>query len=571
MRLYHSPISEPVSAGRIPMFWLLPMHPPGSAIKLRSVALASLILCLLVLTACVSPQATQALITVHLTADGQDFSIQIPAGSTVQQALDAARLTLKDLDRAEPAVYTVLGNDATVRVIRVTEKFDIKQEVLPFKQQTLRNESLPVEKEVLIQKGKNGIQETTFRRVYEDGVEISSAPVAIQSVTVQEPVPEIRMIGVQTPFSPVSIPGKLIYLRDGNVWVIEGTTGNRRAVLTTGDLDGRVFSLSTDGSTLLFTRRSTEEGQINSLWAAKIPVSSEASQDQELINLNVHNIVHFADFVPNNNTKIIFSTVEPRAAAPGWQANNDLQALTFSNTGWTTKWTTLIEPNSGGIYGWWGTNFAWAPDGLHLSYARPDGIGLINYKDGSTSTLLPITPLQTHRDWAWVPGMTWGPDGKVLYTTDHVAQTGAASPEESQLFDLTALLLESNSPLSLVSQAGMFSYPMASPMQKNASGEADYQIAYLQANFPTQSETSRYRLAVMDRDGSDNRILFPAEGIAGLEPQEFWGAWSPGAMPDSGNYNLAVLYQGNLWLVDVTTGETVQITGDGLTTRMIWK
>ena len=542
------------------------------------------------LSACAPPQATQELIQVEITADGQTVTLELPAGSTVQQALDRAKLSMNALDRSEPPVYTVLGDGAQIQLVRVTEDFEIKQVVIPYEQQTLRNESLPVEKEVLIQKGKEGLQEITYRRVYEDGVQVSDLPTPIKSVVVTEPVPEIRMIGVQTPFAPVPIPGKLYYLRDGNIWKIEGTTANRQAVLTLGDLDGRIFNISSDGSWALFTRRSEAEGQINSLWAAQIGPETgpeatarptlapgEVPGEQEPIDLRVKNVIHFADFIPGSNTKVVFSTVEPRAAAPGWQANNDLNALIFSTSGWTTKWTQVLEANAGGVYGWWGTSFLWGPDGRSLAYTRPDSIGLVDYKAGSITTTLNIIPLQTHGDWAWVPGLTWGPDGNALYTLDHVAPAGATNPEESTIFDLTAVLLQGGPTLHLVSQTGMFAYPLASPVQ-NSAGGLDYQLAYLQALFPDQSETSRYRVTVMDRDGSNRRSIFPPEQSAGMEPQQYWGVWSPTEMPnaegstlESTGYALAVIYQGNLWLVNTVSGEAFQVTGDGLTTRLLWK
>jgi hypothetical protein len=184
---------------------------------------------------------------------------------------------------------------------------------------------------------------------------------------------------------------------------------------------------------------------------------------------------------------------------------------------------------------------------------------------------LEIVPYQTRGDWAWVPGVSWGPDGNVLYTTDHAAPSGSILPEESQNFDLTAVPLAAGPALHLIPQTGMFSYPIASPLQTSASGEIDYQVAYLEAIFSTQSETSRYRLSIIDRDGSDRRVLFPDEGTPGLEPQLHWGAWSPAAMPESGNYAIAVIYQGNLYIVDTFSGAAVQVTGDGLTTRVIWK
>jgi hypothetical protein len=525
---------------------------------------------------CAQPQATQASIRVSLSADGQKLDLQVPPGTTVQQALDKAGLELNALDRTEPPPYTVLSDGAEARLVRVTEEFEIEQVVIPYEQQTLRNESLPVEREVLIQAGKTGLQEITYRRVYEDGVQVSSQPIPVKSVIVQEPMPEIRMIGVQTPFVPVEVPGKLYYLRDGNIWKIEGNTANRQAVLTLGDLDGRVLSVSDDGSRVLFTRRSEEEGQINSLWAAPITAGADIDSaniptDNEPVDLGVKNVIHFADWIPGQNSKVIFSTVEPRSAAPGWQANNDLQVLTFSPNGWTTKWTTILEVNAGGVYGWWGTFFDWSPDGNSLAFSRPDGVGIVDYKTGTLTTTLNILPLQTHGDWAWVPGISWGPDGNALYTIDHTAPEGSDNPEESQDFDLTAVLMQGGPTLHLVSKTGMFAYPLASPLQSPSTGEIDYQIAYLQAAFPEQSETSRYRLVVMDRDGSNRRTLFPPAENTGMAPEQHWGAWSPAPLSESASYNLAVLYQGNLWLVDAATGEAFQITGDGLTTRVLWR
>jgi len=533
------------------------------------------LLIVVLLSGCAQAQATRELIQVQILADGQTLNQQLPAGSTVQQALDQAGLTLEALDRSEPPAYTVLGEGAQVRLVRVSETFEVEQVVLPYTQQTMRNESLPVEKEVLIQPGKTGVQEITYRRVYEDGVEVSSQPIPVSSVIVQEPVPEIRMIGVQTPFAPIEVPGKLYYLRDGNVWVIEGTSANRKAVLTAGDLDGRVLSVSDDGNWLLFTRRSDEEGQINSLWAAQIggwgEIEPGAGQpEQELISLEVKNVTQFADWVPGSNTRVIFSTVEPRQAAPGWQANNDLHVLTFSTSGWTTKWTTILEPNAGGVYGWWGTNFQWGPDGRFLAYARADSVGIVDYKTGILTTTLNLLPLQTGADWAWVPGITWGPDGNAVYTLDHIAPQGSEAPEESPVFDLTAVLLDGGPTLHMVSQTGMFAYPIASPLQQQADG-IDYQIAYLQALFPDQSESSRYQVVVMDRDGSNRRTLFPTPEKAGMEPQQYWGQWSPASLPGQSNYALAVIYQGNLWIVNSQDGTSIQITGDGLTSRVIWK
>jgi hypothetical protein len=114
----------------------------------------------------------------------------------------------------------------------------------------------------------------------------------------------------------------------------------------------------------------------------------------------------------------------------------------------------------------------------------------------------------------------------------------------------------------------MFAYPSVSSLQPS-SRERQYEIAYLQAIFPSQSETSRYRVVVMDRDGSNRRTIFPANDAPGLEPQTL--AWAPDMIEgQSGNF-IALSYQGNLWLVDSGNGQAYQVTGDGLVTRIDWK
>ena len=111
-------------------------------------------------------------------------------------------------------------------------------------------------------------------------------------------------------------------------------------------------------------------------------------------------------------------------------------------------------------------SFAFSLDG-RLAYARPDGIGMVSQVGGYLSPLLDITPLQTHSDWAWTPGISWGGDGKTLYFVDHAAATAPVTDEESPYFDLKAASLANNSTVDMVQQVGMFAYPSASPVRSN--------------------------------------------------------------------------------------------------------
>ncbi len=512
-------------------------------------------LAILTLAACRSPQLTAADITISIAVDGTTQIVSVAAGSTAQQALQSAGITLGNLDRVEPPLYTVLGNGDSIEIIRVQELFETEQQILPFDQQVVRNESLPEGETRLVQAGANGLQELTYRRVLENDAEISKS--IVKTVILQEAIPEIVMIGAQSSFAPLPIPGKLAYIAGGNAWIIDTSTANRIPLVTTGDLDGRIFRLSPRGDYLIYTRKSTRpaDQEINTVWAVR-------TNGDKPFSTGISNVVHFADWIPGTSS-IAYSTVEPRSTAPGWQANNDLHRYSIS-TGEKRK---ILDVNAGGVYGWWGMTFAFAPDG-RLAYSRPDGIGLVNIDDKALRPLLDIIPLNTHSDWAWIPSLSWGADSKTLYFVTHAPPPSLVSDEDSPFFDLSATSFENDATMEIAQLTGMFAYPSASPIQ-SSSRERQYEVAYLQAIFHEQSETSRYRVVVMDRDGSNRRIVFPANDAPGLEPQVT--AWAPGRIEGQSGYFIAVVYQGNLWLVDTGNNQAFQVTGDGLVTKIDWR
>ncbi|MFO8037657.1 MAG: G5 domain-containing protein [Anaerolineales bacterium] len=503
-------------------------------------------------------------INVEIVADQETYAITVPAGSTVGDALQAADVTLEGKDRVEPSTSTVLEENSTLRVIRVEEEFETEEQVMPYEVIRQSSESLPEGEEQLLQAGKNGLRKVTYVRVLENGEEVAYEEV--NSVVVEEPVDEIVLVGVQSSISPLTIPGRLVYLSDGNAWMMETSTANRTLVVATGDLDGRIFSLSEDGRWLLFTRQEAEdEDVINSLWAVNI-----SSEEEELVDLGVENIIHFGDWVPGAEKEIAYSTVEPRVSSPGWQANNDLILRDFAPDGFA-EGETLVETNYGGVYGWWGTDYALTPTGEVFVYSSPDRVGLIDRSSGEKKSLMEVIPYKTRGDWAWMPGLGMGSNGRILYTVDHVPLEGAGAVEESPLFNLVAVPLDGGQVMTLAREVGMFAYPKTSPVLKDAVSESAYQVAYLQAIFPQQSSTSSYRVTLMDRDGSNKKVLFPALEDAGLEPSRGWGAWAPEVLEGEDSYLLAVLYQGNIWVVNTASGQFWPATGDGRVQRMDWQ
>ncbi|MEX2162392.1 MAG: G5 domain-containing protein [Anaerolineales bacterium] len=494
---------------------------------------------LLLLSACAPAVAPAEAISVTISFDGDSRSLTLPAGSRVRDAIASAAIELGDLDRSEPPSYTELTDGDEVRVIRVTEEFETEQSTLPFISRTLPNESLPVGEQRLVQNGANGLREVHYRLLFEDGELVSRTEV--DSAVLTQPVEEIIMIGAQSTFSSVELSGRLAFLSAGNAWVLERSSGSRRAVAITGDLDGRIFEVSPNGEWLLFSRTSSSDGDINELWVARLDEG-----DQFLIDLNVSNVVHYAGWVPGDEYQVAFSTVEPSPNPPGWQANNDLQSLTFTDAGQVAELEILLSPREDGFYAWWGTSYASSPSGEQLAFSRPDGVGTVNLDSDSLDVWFTLPAFQTGSDWAWIPGLSWLDDDSFYYVRY------ALNPPSFAL-----VLTGPGGSTQIAADVGMFAYP--------AAEQDGGQVAFLRAFIPAQSDISTYELMVATSEGV-TASLFPPEGAAGLQPHQV--AWSPSA--ESGPM-IAFVYEGNLWVVNVLTGQAQQLTGDGLVSRLSWR
>jgi hypothetical protein len=522
------------------------------------------------------PTATPSPITITVIADGQTQRFALVQALTVREALAQAGIAVGETDRLEPAPFTRLSDGVTVRVTRVRETFETEQTVVPFESQAVANEGLPRGERRLLQAGVNGLAEITYRIVFEDGVQVSRS--VINRVFLQVPTPEIIMVGAQRAFTVVPITGTLAYLSGGNAWIMRGDSSRRTLLTTSGDLDGYVFDLAPDSQAVLYSRAFTDtrspqfNNVFNTLW-----VITPSQTLRAPLSLPVSNTL-YAEWSPRLgiaglsagpevvSPTIAFSTGNKVLRGPlPWQANNDLSLLSWGQNPRTRRLEfvpTPIATNFGGAYPWWGTGFAFAPDGQRIAYARTDSIGLIDLATFERTELTQFAPYNSRQEWAWYPTLRWA-DGDWLYTVTHGPPLGLEAQEDSPVFDLTALapglLLE----LNLVPRAGIFANPAPSPRLVTPDGERPIRIAFLQAIEPNTSPQSRYRLAVMDRDGSNLRIVFPADDQPGFEAGATL-SWSPDGRL------VAAIYQGNLWLVDPDSGASQQLTGDGLTTRVEW-
>jgi len=515
------------------------------------------VLILVFLTAC-APAAESNEMRILLVADGRQRAYIYDQQISVGAFLEQAGITLGELDRIVPPSNTQLRDGITVTVVRVSEQIVCEQSPIPYQKRSIPNEGLAPGEERLAQSGVNGVEEVCYRITFEDGQETQR--VEIQRVVVEVPQDEIVFVGLDTSqLEAVPVEGTLMYVSNGNVWMIRGSSATKRPLTSSGQVDGRVFSLSPDGSQLLFTQRYTDtEGAdlyFNTLWTVLDTRASEPRLEE--IDL-LHNIL-YAEWVPGQPYTFSYSTAEARSAAPGWQAYNDLWIMRVADDeAVPIRVENLVESSSGGVYGWWGTTYSWASDGSALAWTRADGVGLVDLETGAFTTLLDFPVYTTFQDWVWQPAISWSPDNLMVATTVHGPPFGAEQPENSPIFNVAVTTVsqeESGFRADIVERAGIWASPQFSPFLEGESEFPQAYLAYLQARNPLNSVNDQYNLVVADRDGSNARVLFPAPGEPGLDAQEI--VWSP-----SGR-QIAFIYLGNLWIVDVKSGRAQQITIDG--------
>lgn len=511
-------------------------------------------LLLLLLTACVPADGAH---TVTLIADGQTRSLTTEA-LVVRDLLVEAGVALDEDDRVEPAENMFIEDGLIVRVIRVEVRIENEQREIPFERRTVRDTSIPLGETRLLEAGVTGLEELSYRVTIEDGVEVDRQ--LARRVTLREPRTEIILVGAQMELAPVPITGTVAYIANRNAWVIRTTSPNRRRLTHTSDLDGRVFALSPDGSYLMFTRASTDAGALNTLWMVDAVVA-----DAEPVRLVGADGVLWADWAPDcrgapdgSTCRIAYTTATRTESSPGWEAANDLWiARPRARDGHVFNRVRVVKPSAGGAYGRWGTSYAWSPDGLWLAYARADQVGVVRVSDGRQTALALFPPYRTYAQWAWTPSVSWSPEGEFIVAVLHGPAPTGGDPEDSPVFDIWALAASGTISAELASETGMWASPLYAP-------EGDW-IAFGRARSPYASAASGYDLYVMDRDGSNRRLLFPSEGEPGLRYYSGAVAWGPGGE------HLIVVYQGDLYRIAVEDGAAQPLTAEGNVTTVRWE
>lgn len=530
---------------------------------MASVALA------LILGACQQTELQPGEFTVTVDVDGVSSVYRYDKIISVGQFLEEIGVALGEYDEVNPLLQTQLRDGIRITVTRVVRREECEEEVMPFDTQTQFTQALPPGEQRIMQTGENGIRQVCYRIIERDGVEASRTE--ISSIPIKSPRSEIVFVGSEPTETYIPIDGTLTYISGGQAWIVEGNTLNARPLTTDGVLDGRVFDLSPDGRRLLYTV-STEDSAdpdfSNELWAI-LDTSANVPEPVQLVPEDVR----LAQWVPGQLTvTVAYSTANPTTDAPGWRAYNDLYVMQLDpETGEVLGVPQEIIPqNALGTYPWWGRRYVWSPDGAQVAWANADSVGLVDLETGEYVTLFTFAeyaPLLERFQGAsvWVPTLSWSEDGHLAFTV-HGPPYGSETPENSIIFDLAVIDTKSDLQISpFVSQSGIWSSPSYSPMIEGRDGMPQYSIAYFQAREALNSLGTQYDLVIADRDGSNARVVFPGPDRSGVRPDPENGlVWSPTGR------QIALVYQNNIWIIDIETGLAHPITSDGQASRPRW-
>ncbi len=518
------------------------------------------VLSVLFSTGCTTQEAPA--IIVSLVADGVERVYQYSEPITVEQFLQQAQVEINTLDRINPQPWTQIFDGIRITVVRVVETEECEDVELQYQEQIRLVEGLRADERQTAQVGRSGIEEVCYRVRIEDGQRRD--PVEISRVVRIEPQDQIVWVGPSTELEPIPINGTLAYISNQNAWIMRGSSTTKRPLTTSADLDSRVFNLSDDGRQLLIARTDESSDEFsNRLWI----INDTTVENPEPVLLTPQDVL-YAEWRPGVNNTISYSTGESRQAPPGWQALNDLWIMRIDpQSGNQINIEQVLERSTGGLYGWWGRQYEWSPDGTRLAWVQADSIGLVDLQTGTLGEpLMRYAELRPLGDWSWRTTVSWSPDNSLILTTIHGTPFGNERPEDSPVFDIAFTASDGSFSGTMIDRAGIWSSPRFSPEVVTDSPFPKGYIAYLRSREWEESIRGEYELVIADRDGSNARVIFPPAGQTGLRAQQFAQdfTWSPDGR------QIALIYLGNLWVVDVETSIAHQLTQDGGASKPVW-
>ena len=471
-------------------------------------------------------------IPVHLHIDGTDRSLATQS-NTVRLLLRELDVELAELDTVEPPLWTPIRPGLCITITRIVE--ERQRRVLTATTRVIRDEFLPPEESQVLAEGRDGLEELVYHVAF-DGPDVVERWL-VGRLVLSESQERVEIIGTRGTVPPQTITGTIAYVANGDAFVMHGASDRKRRLTEGGGLDGRVFALSPDGRTLLYTMRSApSEDQLNTLWVADAHVLNTRPRPLGITN------VGWAGWRPDGQA-LAFSSAIRLAGEPGWRALNDL---------WLAGWPDivsreLLSPTSEFVYAWWGEDWRWAPDGSRLAYARPDSLGVYELGASDRRPLCRFASFDADGNDIWLPHVDWSPNGTCL------AALVPGNSDDRPLVNLLVYDLGTGRARSWARNIGHDVHPvwshggksLACVVSRGGNGEGRHDLCLFAGVDGSQFEQVR-------------RLDFVDLPIVDLY-------WSPD------DTDLLILAQGDLYIVDIEQQKVSPLTASGLVSHAEWR
>lgn len=133
---------------------------------------------------------------VTITADNKEYKF-LSTETQVQKILEQLKIEIGNLDIVEPSIdSTIEDKEKQINIIRVEEKYENGTEVLKYKDVVQKNSNVDKGKTTLIQRGSNGEKIIKEKVTFHNGVEIKRE--VVEETVTKEPVDQIEEVGTNT-------------------------------------------------------------------------------------------------------------------------------------------------------------------------------------------------------------------------------------------------------------------------------------------------------------------------------------------------------------------------------------
>jgi 3D (Asp-Asp-Asp) domain-containing protein len=150
-------------------------------------------------------------VPLTLEADGRHLSARV-VGDSVADALARQGIALRGKDYTLPGLDTPLTAEMSIRVVRVSELWEIEESPIDFETRWVPDPELELDQWQVRQAGAQGLRRRLERVVYEDGEEVRR--IAEQEWVAQEPTPKVLAYGTRIAVRELSTAqGTLRYWR----------------------------------------------------------------------------------------------------------------------------------------------------------------------------------------------------------------------------------------------------------------------------------------------------------------------------------------------------------------------